>query len=195
MRKQKRGTVRRICVLAGIGLMVAAAAVLIYWQWSIRAAERQAEAYVHTLRTVMPAPQGAVVQQRSNNTMPALSLGGTDFAGILEMPRFDSALPVGADWGNSSKFPCRFDGSIYDGSMQIGATSQKGQYDFYRQIAVGDPVFFTDMEGNRYAYIITDLRYEQHADQAALRRKEAPLTLFIKNVYALEYIVVFCDAA
>ena len=195
MKNQKKFSLSRLFISLGILLLAGAAVLMIAWQWNIHTAAQKAESYVHMLRTVMPAPQGAVVQQRSNNTMPALSLGGTDFAGILEMPRFDSALPVGADWGNSSKFPCRFDGSIYDGSMQIGATSQKGQYDFYRQIAVGDPVFFTDMEGNRYAYIITDLRYEQHADQAALRRKEAPLTLFIKNVYALEYIVVFCDAA
>lgn len=193
MRKQKRGTVRRICVLAGIGLMVAAAAVLIYWQWSIRVAERQAEAYVHTLRTLLPEPQGAVPEPRRDNAMPVLSLEGTDFVGILELPRHGSALPVCADWGQPSQYPCRFSGSVYDGSIQIGGTSQKGQYDFYREISVGDQLYFTDMEGNRYAYAVTDLRYEKHADQSALGRKGAALTLFVKNVYAFEYIVIFCD--
>jgi hypothetical protein len=77
--------------------------------------------------------------------------------------------------------------------MQIGGTSQAGQYAFYREISVGDTVCFTDMEGNRFAYSVTDVRYEKRADQAALQRKEAALTLFIKNVYAFEYIIVFCD--
>jgi hypothetical protein len=77
--------------------------------------------------------------------------------------------------------------------MQLGGTSQKGQYDFYRDISVGDSVLFTDMEGNRYGYTVTDLRYEKHADQTALLRKESAMTLFVKNIYAFEYIVIFCD--
>ena len=195
MKIQKNSFLLKFFAPLGVLLLTAAVVLTIGWQWNIHTAAKKMTGYVHTLRAAMPTPQGAAIEQRSNNTMPALSLNGTDFVGILEIPRFDAALPVGADWGNSARFPCRFDGSIYDSSMQIGATSQKGQFDFYRQIAVGDPVFFTDMEGNRYVYTITDLRYAQHADQAELGRKGAPLTLFIKNVYALEYIIVFCDAA
>ena len=125
--------------------------------------------------------------------MPALSIEGTDFIGILELPSHGSALPVCADWGKPSRYPCRFSGSIYDGSIQIGGTSQKGQYDFYREISVGDSLFFTDMTGNRYAYTVTAIRYETHADQDALAREDASLTLFIKNIYAFEYMIIFCD--
>ena len=77
--------------------------------------------------------------------------------------------------------------------MQIGGTSQKGQYDFYRDISVGDRVFFTDMEGNRFSYTVTDIRYEKNAAVSTLQRKEASLTLFIKNVYAFEYVVIYCN--
>ena len=78
--------------------------------------------------------------------------------------------------------------------MQIGGTSQKGQYDFYREISAGDVVFFTDMTGNRYAYEVKEIHYEKRADQDAFEREDAALTLFIKNVYAFEYVVIFCDA-
>ncbi|MBQ4121720.1 MAG: hypothetical protein IJD35_06885 [Clostridia bacterium] len=77
--------------------------------------------------------------------------------------------------------------------MQIGATTQKGQYDFYRELSVGDTVIYTDMEGNRYTFTITSLRYEKHADQAALQHEDAPLKLFVKNIYSFEYLIVFCD--
>jgi hypothetical protein len=77
--------------------------------------------------------------------------------------------------------------------MQIGATTQKGQYDFYRELSVGDAVRYIDVEGNRYTFTITSLRYEKHADQTALQQKEAPLTLFVKNIYSFEYLIVFCD--
>lgn len=57
--------------------------------------------------------------------------------------------------------------ALYKG---IGATSQKGQYDFYRKISVNDIVVFTDVEGNRYTYTVTNLQYESHADQTILNR-------------------------
>ena len=55
-------------------------------------------------------------------------------------------------------------------------------------------IVFTDMEGNRYMLEVSNLRYEKHADQATLQRYDAALTLFIKNMYAFEYLIVFCDA-
>lgn len=193
MSKRKRSLARRICILAGVCMLAAAAAMPVLWQHGMRVSAQQAAAYVHTLRTLMPEPQSAVPGARSNSAMPALPLDGTDFIGILEMPLHGSALPVCADWGRQDRYPCRFGGSIYDGTLQIGATSQSGQYDFYRNISVGDSLFFTDMEGSRYALTVTDLRYEQHAGQAELQRRDAALTLFIKNVYSFEYIIVFCD--
>lgn len=193
MNNQKRSAARKMCILAGICLLVGAAVLLGAWQWNIRASEKEAAILVDTLRALMPGQQNAVPEERRDNTMSVLSLDETDFIGILEMPRYGSLLPVAADWGDLRKYPCRFSGSIYDGSIQIGGTTQKGQYDFYREISVGDSLFFTDMEGNCYAFAVTDLRYEKHADQDALQRKEAALTLFIKNEYAFEYIIVSCD--
>jgi sortase A len=125
--------------------------------------------------------------------MSVLSVDGINFVGLLELPRYGSELPVCADWGKSSKYPCRFSGSIYDSTMQIGATTQKGQYDFYRELSVGDTVIYTDAEGNRYTFSITSMCYEKHASQDTLRQNEAPLALFIKNIYSFEYLIVFCD--
>jgi hypothetical protein len=51
------------------------------------------------------------------------------------------------------------------------------------------------VEGNRYTFTITSLSYEKHIDQATLQQKKASLTLFIKNIYAFEYLVVFCDVS
>ena len=123
----------------------------------------------------------------------SLSLDNTDFVGILELPCYNSSLPVCNDWGNISKYPCRFEGSIYDRSLKIGATSQKGQYDFFREISVGDELIFTDVEGNSYSLSVSDIRYSKQADETALQSENSALTLFIKNVYAFEYIIIFCN--
>jgi hypothetical protein len=193
MNNLKKRVIPKTCVLAGVCLLVVGALVLFFWQRNIYFSMQKAEDYVQTLRDLIPAPQAAVPEERKDNTMPILSVRGTDFVGILEMPRYELTLPVCADWGYITKYPCQFNGSVYNRTMQIGATSQKGQYDFYREISVGDLISFTDMEGNCYTYEVTNLHYEKHADQNTLEREESALTLFIKNVYDFEYLIISCN--
>ena len=194
MKKRSNGFVSRLCIYLGLGLLVSATVVQIVWQWSMDTAAEKSAAYVAAIRTHIPEPESAAPEARRDNAMPVLSIDGTDFIGIVEMPRFGSSLPVGANWGKVSNYPCCLSGSVYDRTIQIGGTAQKGQYDFYREISVGDAVFFTDMEGNRFSYAVADIRYEKHADQAALQQVDDALTLFIKNIYGFEYIIIYCTA-
>lgn len=185
--------IMKILGLFGAFLIILGIAVLVFWQWNIQTSSKKTVYYTDTLRTLMPEIQSAAPEKRLNNSMSALSLDGVDFAGIIEIPRFRSSLPVGASFGKIHKYPCIFSGSVYDGTIKIGATSQDGQYDFYREISVGDTVLFTDMEGNRFTYSVTDLRYEKHADTTTLSKKESSLVLFIKNVYSFDYLIVYCN--
>ena len=187
--------IQKICILVGVCLLIGAVVTLALWRWNIHHSEKQVLYYVNTLGALIPEPQDAVPEERRDNTMSVLSVDGIDFAGLLEIPRYESVLPVCADWGKTSQYPCRFAGSIYDGTIQIGATTQKGQYDFHRELSVGDTIHYTDVEGNRYTCTSTSLCSEKHADQATLQQKEAALTLFIKNIYSFEYLIAFCDVA
>ena len=180
-------------MLLGACLLLAAILTMVFWNLGISSSEKQAKSYVATLLEILPEPQNAVLEERGDNDMPVLSVDETDFVGIIELPRFGSVLPVGAEWGESSKYPCRFSGSLYEGTMKIGATTQKGQFDFYRELSVEDTLLYTDMEGNKYTLKITSLRYEDHADKTTLTCEEAPLTLFIKNIYSSEYLVLSCS--
>ena len=179
----------------GACLLICAMTALVYWRCNINISEKHAEDYVSTLNSLLPPPQNAVPEERRDNTMPAVSIDGKDFVGIIEIPRFNSALPVGEDWGNASKHPCRLSGSIYDRTIRVGATTQKGQYYFYRDLSLGDILIFTDMEGNRFTYEIKSIRYEKHADRTTLACTDADFVLFIKNLYAFDYLIIFCGSA
>ncbi len=188
-------SVRTLCVAVGACLIVCAAISFAAWRIGIARNAEKAESYASALLELIPEPKEAPIEERRDNTMSALSVDGTDFVGIIEMPQYGAALPVGASWGRVSRYPCLFDGSIYDGSLKIGATAEKGQFDFYRSLSLGDTVIYTDTEGNRYTLEISAIRSARHANKDALSREEAPLTLFIKNVYSFEYLIVFCDTA
>ena len=183
--------ISRLFFRAGICLLAAAGLLLIFWNGSVHIARQKAAAYVSALESAMPPRVNAVPEARQTNAMPVYYLDGKDFIGILEMPRYQLTLPVGNDWGE--QFPCRFTGSVYDETIQIGATTQKGQFDFYRELTVGDEVLFTDMEGSRFYYQITDIRYARHADPETLQQKDGALVLFIQNIYALEYVILYCN--
>ena len=195
MKKISKPAIQKICVLIGVCLLAIGAIILISWQWNIHSSMQKSKTYVETLNALIPSPQGAVPEERMDNVMPVLSINETDFIGVLEMPKYESVLPVCADWGRITKYPCKFTGSIYDRTLKIGATSQKGQYDFYREISLGDTLIFTDTQGNRYTYTVTNLKYAKHADQSTLNNTTSALTLFIKNVYDFQYLIVSCDVS
>ena len=193
MTNKNKTTLLKVCITTGICLVVAGALALVFWQGNITLSKQKAESYVSALTALIPEPQGATAEERRDNNMSVLSIDGKDFVGMLEMPRYELVLPICAEWKNINRCPCRFSGSVYDKSMQIGATTQNGQFDFYRQISVGDTVKFTDVEGNVYTYAITNLRYERRADKAALEREDSALTLFVKNIYGFEYLIISCN--
>ena len=195
MKNKKNGIVRRSTIILGVVLLVTALGVLLVWQGGIHTSKKRAEEYVDIINSTIPEGSGAVPTARRDNTMATLSVDGNDFIGILEMPKYGSVLPVGGQWGSVSKYPCLYDGNIYERTIKIGATTQKGQYDFFREISVGDSLLFTDMEGNLYSYSVADILYSKDAHSSTLNQKDAELTLFIKNLYAFEYIVVFCDVS
>ena len=58
MKIKKKHASGRFFVLAGIALLAAAAVLLITWQWGIRTWDEKTDAYGHTIRTIIPEPQG-----------------------------------------------------------------------------------------------------------------------------------------
>lgn len=194
MKKPSFQLITRVLFGCGICLLAISTVLLAIWVWNVESSVSASESAVNIIRASTPEPRGGVLEPRGDNTMAAMSVDGVDYVGIIEMPSYGATLPVRAEWGSVTESPCRYYGSVYDGSIEIGATTQKGQYDFYRELSIGDELVYTDMEGNRFVYGISGLRYADHADRDALGHEESDLTLFIKNIYSFNYLIVFCSA-
>lgn len=184
-------------LLAGIGglLILAAAALIVVTQIS---AHNHSEKNADTLQkmlSLMPEIKDAALNDRINTDPPLLEIDGVDYFGILEIPGYGSPLPVGGSWSKKAlaHHPQRFDGSIYNGSLIIGGSGAKGQMDYLHKVSIGDTVTVTDVSGDRYSYIIKDIKKKRSASAEALTSEEADLILFARDRKALNYTLVFCD--
>lgn len=192
---QRKLNLSRICFCLGIILITASMLLLVGWQVSAYRNKEQAQEYINMIYELIPESQAAVVEPRVNNEMPYLNINKENFVAIIEIPMNEASFPVGASWDNNKKYPCLYNGSVYDGSLVIGTSNQKGQFDFVKEISVGNAIYITDMTGNRFSYEVSDIRYCKHANNDTLYGCEDDLTIFIKNIYAFEYIILHCTVS
>lgn len=192
----KKGGRRTVGVGAVIGavLVIASVGILVASQVAEHRYADNAKVLVSELRSLMPEIKSGVPDDRVNTAMPMLEVDGENFVGILEIPLYETALPIYAAWDTAavSAYPCRYTGSMYDGSLIIGGKDADGQLSCMRTISDGDAVYITDVTGIRYTYTVTSVLKTKDVSTENLTAENAELVLFVRNAYALDYTVVRC---
>lgn len=86
--------------------------------------------------------------------MTVRMVDGLRYVGIIEIPSLSLKLPVIDEWDDEKLkiAPCRYIGSVYDGTMIISGHSYKNHFRFIRKLTAGDSVIFTDLAGTRFFY-------------------------------------------
>ncbi len=184
-----------IGIIIGILLVVASVAILIFSEINQKNAAQNAKETVLVLRDLMPDVDDAVPDDRANVIMSAMEIKNESFVGIIEVPKFDCSLPIRETWKKSKadNYPCKYLGSIYDGSLIIGGSDNDGQLDFARLIENYDNVFITDMTGSRYKYTVSDIRRTKDVSTEYLTSVDADLVIFAKNSFSFDYTVIRCE--
>lgn len=195
MNNKKRSGVTLAIAILGIVLMLAGVGTLGVSRLNQRKSIENAADTVTTIRSLIPEIKGAVSGERYDYTMPMLEIGGENFIGIIEIPLYNTCLPICGTWNKSdiNKYPCRFTGSAYDGSLVIGGSDNKGQFDFMKLISIGDAVYITDTAGNRFSYTVEDIEITKDISAENLCSEEHELTFYARNTYNLKYTVVRCS--
>lgn len=150
---------------------------------------------VYFLESVIPDRTVGVKEERTNNEMPSVTYDGQDYSAIFSFSRLSVKLPIRSSWDKTAvnKVPCRFDGSVYDGSLIIGGVDAEGQLNFVRLVDIGDVITVTDMKGSVFTYTVSTVKHAKNAKSSTLTDKNYDLTLFAKDKKTGDWLLVRCN--
>ena len=183
--------------ILGISLLAVSLGLLLYSRIQAGRAANSCESVIAQMESLLPERTVGVPEDFTEMGMPVLQLGKQDFCGLVEVPAFGVKLPIYNNWetGKLTFFPCRFWGTVYDGSLVLGGADQDGQFDFCDQIQNGSYVTVTDMTGSEFTYTVTRIDRSKNADAGTLLKEGFDLVLFARDSYSLEYLIVRCNMA
>jgi sortase A len=190
----KRGS--KLLRLVGCLLILCSLVTFLATRILTEKARTEAERTVLRISTILPERTAGTMDTYSSMEMPVLQVEGKDYAALLSVPSFGVELPVAANWdaGAVTSQPCRFQGTVYDGSLVVGGFDQQGQFDFLDRIDPGTEITVTDMNGAEFHYLVDRVDRAERAEAEVLAPKEAGLILFVRDAYSLEYLIVRCVA-
>lgn len=146
----------RLCIVLGLLLLAAALVLTGYNLLEGSRAQRSAAAAVQVLEQKLPevTPELPQWQQYPEMELPVVTVDGLDYVGLLELPALGLELPVLERWSypNLRQAPCRYQGTAYRSGFVIAGHNYPAHFGSLRNLTAGDSVFFTDMDGNRFAY-------------------------------------------
>ena len=179
----------------GILLIISAVSIGIIEKISERRSAENVKVICDELISLLPEITDGISEEMRDLRMPSLQLDGIDYIGVINVPAFDKELPVSNIWNKNkvSSYPCRYTGSLYDGSLIIGGSSADGQFDFVKDIMIGEKLHFTDTRGLRYSLVVSDIRQTKDVSGESLKKRKGDLILFARNPFAFDYTVICCS--
>jgi len=182
----------RIMEIAGIGLIVLSVGTMLVFSGLQKHWASEARQTAEMLYLYLPTVQNGFPEERMNPEMPVLEINGNNYAGILEIPAYNTLLPIGGQWDRTKilRYPCIYTGSIHEECLILGGSDAAGQLDFMKKISNGERIWITDMTGIRMCYEVSDIERTSDVSEKYLTGKEADMVLFVRNTYSTDYTVV-----
>ena len=127
-------------------------------------------------------------------TETIVEVDGNGYLGVVTLPALDIELPVMSEWSypGLKKAPCRYKGSYISDDMIICAHNYNSHFGGIRNMNTGDPVDFTDCEGNVYNYEVVQIDEINGGDIEAMEAGEWELTLFTCTYGGKSRVTIRC---
>ena len=192
MKKPK--IITSVITVLGIVLVLSSAVLFVFSNYIQGKYEENSQEIVAEMKKMIPPAKDGYTDDYRKSSMSVLEINGEDFIGIIDVPGNEKTLPICAYWdkNNVAKHPCRYTGSIYDGTLIIGGYDNSSQFAVIKTLAIGQTVEITDVSGVVYSYIVKDVEENQQATNENLKNKSCDLSLFVKNTETNDYVIVRC---
>lgn len=127
--------------------------------------------------------------------MPEKTIDGYTYIGYLQIPTLNIELPVMTDWNyeNLRKSPCRYSGSAYKDNLIICAHNYTTHFGGIKELAQGDQVVFTDVDGNVFLYHVEEMEVLMPTDVEGMKTEGWDLTLFTCTFGGQSRVTVRCS--
>lgn len=182
-----------------LGLLLGAAALLlaIYNLYDDYLAGKNADTALQLVSGMIPESVGSLEEQlqevsslseveypdyvlNPDMEMTVKMFNGQEYVGVIELPTLSLKLPVISEWSDAKLklAPCRYKGSVYTNDLIVAGHSYKNHFRYIRKMQIGDPVIYTDMDGNRFVYEVTGTEVIAGSDVAKMEEGEWDFTMF-----------------
>lgn len=127
--------------------------------------------------------------------MTVVEVEGYPYVGYLSIPALGLDLPVMADWdlNKLQLSPCRYYGNLKSDDLVIMAHNYVNHFGRLSSLKVGDPLFFSDMDGivTCYEVVGRDVLPENAVEE--MTAGDFDLTLFTCTYGRQSRVTVYCE--
>ena len=134
-------------------------------------------------------------QLDGNFEMPVVNLDGWDYIGRVDIPDLNLSLPVLSEltYPGLKISPARYQGSVYDGDFIVGAHNYNSHFGRLKTLNPGNELSFTDVDGNRFNYVISEMTTLDGYDVDGLVSGDWDMTLFTCTYGGKSRVIVRCE--
>lgn len=191
-----------VFIVLGIALLLAAGTFAAYNFFDEnRANESVAEVLPDIIekqdrKVIERHPDEKPLYQVSNKIeMPTEEIDGYLYVGTVDIPALDLSLPVLDSLTDAllKVAPCRYRGTAYRDDLIIAAHNYRSHFGNLKNLAIGETVIFTDMDGNKFTYEVKAIELIPPTGIYEMQSGGWALTLFTCTIGGGARVTVRCD--
>ena len=191
-------TLSRCMICAGLCLLLCTAVLAVGCIREAGDAARCASEALTVLTSAEPAEAAGndTAGTEPKGDLPERVVDGVSYVGILEIPKLGLRLPVTGRWSeeNAKRAPCRYSGSPYTEDLILCGHNYESHFGQLNRLSVGDPVYFTDLDDNRFSYHVAKTAILSGTSVEEMMNGDWDLTLFTCTSGGKARFTLRCEA-
>lgn len=192
-------------MVLGLVLILGAGGLLGYNQWvNYTSGEESDAAAIMLVEEIQNEQVEALEVELTNSDASAgdspemlkvVELNGAYYMGVLTIPKLERLLPIQSDWSMEKleHTPCRYSGSLDEKNLVLAGHNYKRHFNGIAQLAQGDSVVFTDLDGEQTFYEVKEVYTTKATDIEGMINSKYDLTLFTCNYTGKARVTVRCN--